>query len=102
MNKKFSLFQNLLSGKVDKIQEGSSYAVLKGDYYGEIFVLIEQKDDNLFFVSIPNMKVRKVESNKFEFGLKNKILDFIEIVPKEPYRLLKEHAKNMIRDKKFE
>jgi hypothetical protein len=102
MNKKFTLFQNLVPSNKDKIKEGSSYAVLKGDYYGEIFVLIERNNDDLFFVSIPNMKVRKVEFNKFEFGLKNKILDFVEIVPKEPYRLLKAHAKNMIKDKKVE
>lgn len=99
MNRKFNLYQNFISNKNFKITEGSSYAVLKGDYYGEIFVLIERKNDDLFFVSIPNMKVRKVVFDKFEFGLKNNILDFIEIVPKDSYKLLKEHAKNMIKNK---
>ncbi len=102
MSRKFTLLQNLFSSKSKVIKEGSSYAVLKGDYYGEIFVLIEHKDNDLFFVSIPNMKVRKVDCEKFKFGIENKILDFIEVVPNGPYKLLKAHAENTIRNKKVE
>ncbi len=95
-----NLFGSLF--KKEKYKKGSSYAVLGGDYYGEIFVLIKQDGDDLFFVSIPNMKVRKVNSEKIEIGIKEKILDFIKIVPKETYALLKKHCDNMIKNKKVD
>ncbi len=94
------MFFNLFSF-FNKLKKGSSYGVLSGDYYGEILVLIKQEEENLFFVSIPNMKVRKISLEKFNIGVRNKILDFIKIVPKDTYLLLKKHADNMIRDKKI-
>lgn len=88
--------------KKTKYKKGSSYGVVGGDYYGEIFVLVKEDVDCLFFISIPNMKVRKVSLEKFEIGIKNKVLDYIQIVPKETYQLLKSHFENMVKQGKID
>ena len=80
--------------KKTHIVKGSSYAILRGDYYGEIFVFFHQEDNTLFFVSLPKMEVRKVDIIKFDIGLGNKILDFVNIVPSDVYKLVKTHGKN--------
>ena len=36
--------------KKTHIVKGSSYAILRGDYYGEIFVFFHQEDNTLFFI----------------------------------------------------
>lgn len=76
------------------IEKGSSYAVLRGDYYGEILVFFHQEKETLFFVSMPKMEIRKVDIAKFDIGLENKILDFVNIVPSDVYKLVKIHGKN--------
>jgi hypothetical protein len=92
-------FNIFFSQKKNHIEKGSSYAVLRGDYYGEIFVFFHQEDDTLFFVSLPKMEVRKVNTVKFDIGLKEKILDFINIIPKNIYKVIECHGKNSISGK---
>jgi hypothetical protein len=96
----YGFFGNLF--KKNELQEGSSYAVLRGDYYGEIFIFIEEKNEEFIFVSIPSMKVRKVAIDKFKIGIREKIIEFVKVVPKDAYSLLKAHAKKDINDKKIE
>jgi hypothetical protein len=78
-----------------KIKDGSSYGILRGDYYGEIFVFIEEKDSVLYFISIPKMEIRKVDVAKFDFGLKNNIIEFNNIIPKEVFNFLKTYFKKL-------
>jgi hypothetical protein len=85
--------------KKNYIEKGSSYAVLRGDYYGEIFVFFHQEDDTLFFVSLPKMEIRKVNVVKFDIGVRDKILDFVNIVPKNIYKVIECHGKNSISGK---
>jgi dUTPase len=93
------IFNNVFSKKKNYIEKGSSYAVLRGDYYGEIFVFFYQEDDTLFFVSLPKMEIRKVNVVKFNIGVKDKILDFVNIVPKKIYKVIECHGKNSISGK---
>jgi hypothetical protein len=76
------------------IPKGSCYAVLRGDYFGEIFVFFHQEKDFLYFVSLPKMLVREVKINKFEIGLNDKILDPIKTLPKKIYDVVEKHGKN--------
>ena len=87
---------NLFGKKKKNIKRGSSYAVLRGDYYGEIFVFFKRKQDILYFVSLPKMKIREVDFEKFEIGLKEKIIDFIDIIPEEVYKVVEKHGKNTL------
>ena len=85
--------------KKNYIEKGSSYAVLRGDYCGEIFVFFRQDEDTLFFVSLPKMNVRKVNVVKFDIGVRDGILDFINIIPKNIYKVIECHGKNNISGK---
>jgi len=85
--------------KITHIEKGSSYAVLRGDYYGEIFVFFHQEEDTLLFVSLPKMEIRRVNIIKFDIGVRDKILDFINFIPKNVYKVLESHGKNTIASK---
>lgn len=75
---------------------GSCYAVLAGDYHGEIFVFFKQIDNTLMFVSLPSMVLREVEISKLEIGLKENILDSLEILPKDVYEVIECHGNNLM------
>lgn len=92
-------FKKLFSKDKNHIEKGSSYGVLKGDYRGEIFVFFKQEDCILYFVSLPKMELRKVDMCKFDIGLKDKILDFINIIPEDVYKVVESHGKNLISTK---
>ena len=57
------------------------YAITGGKYLGELFVFIEKQENNFNFLSLPDMKIREVPCDKFEFGLTNKIVDVVEKLP---------------------
>jgi len=89
-------FRNLFSKTKNHIEKGSTYGVLKGDYKGEIFVFFQQKDHTLHFVTLPKMELRKVDIGKFDIGIKEKILDFINILPYDVYKVVESHGKNIL------
>lgn len=92
-------FNKWFSKKETIIEKGSCYAVLRGDYLGEIFVFFEQKDDTMFFVTLPKMEIRKVDIAKFEIGVKEKIIDFVNILPKTVLKVVENHGKNTLKCK---
>lgn len=99
-SKILSYFLNFKSGedfgKLNlNISEGSSYGILRGDYYGEIFVFIEERDSVLYFITIPKMEIRKVDIAKFDFGLKNGVIEFNNIIPKDVFKFLKTYFKKL-------
>jgi hypothetical protein len=93
------MFKKLFKRKDTIIEGGSCYGVLRGDYHGEIFVFFEQDKDKMFFVSLPKMELREVEASKFYIGLGEKILDFINVLPKDVYKVIEAHGKNLLASK---
>ena len=71
------------------------YAVTGGKYLGEFFIYIEQREGDLLFLSLPSMERRAVPSDKFEFAIANKILDPVENLSKDMYKLCKEQYKSI-------
>jgi len=65
-----------------KIKFGNLYAVQAGDYVGQFFMFIEHRDDEYGFISIPSMENRIVDKEKFEFALKESIIEYVERVPR--------------------
>ena len=72
-----------------------SYAVTGGKYLGEFFVYMEQNESDIIFLSLPSMDKRYVPKDKFEYGIKNKILDPVDRLPKDVYNICKEHYKSI-------
>jgi hypothetical protein len=69
---------------------------LRGDYHGEIFVFFKQIENILMFVSLPKMCLREVEIEKFDIGLKEKILDCFDLLPKDVYKVIETHGNNLM------
>lgn len=71
------------------------YAITGGKYLGELFVFMEKTKENFIFLSLPDMKVREVPHEKFEFGLNNKIVDIVEKLPSHVFSTCKkQYLKN--------
>jgi hypothetical protein len=64
------------------------YAVTTGDYCGEMLVFAEQRGDSYCFISVPKNENRVVPINKFEFGIKNHVVEPVEKLPGYVYKLL--------------
>jgi hypothetical protein len=82
-------------------QKGFVYAVTTGIYAGQLFVFMEKTKQNEYnFLALPEMSVKAVPTDKFDFGLKNKIVDIVERLPKNIYTTcIKQYRKNLTLDK---
>lgn len=63
------------------------YAVTGGKYLGELLVFIESDNINNYFLSLPEMHVREIPSDKFKFGLNENIVDIVEKLPSDIYKV---------------
>ena len=68
---------------------GDSYAVTTGTYVGEIFIYIKTVNKAHCFLSIPKMLNREVPEDKFKYAKDNKVIEFLECVPKNERILCK-------------
>lgn len=78
-------------------KKGYVYAITGGKYLGELFVFMENNDNQNFFLSLPEMKIRTVPCDKFKFGLDNKIIDIVERLPRKVFNVCNvQYNKNLI------
>lgn len=74
---------------------GCVYAITAGKYLGELLVFVEEKNKVLKFLSLPTMALRDVPQDKFDVGIKSKIVDFVERLPKDIFSTcIKQYRKN--------
>ena len=64
------------------------YCILGGNYGGEFFVFLEEAENNFTFISLPNKEVRHVPKNSFNMGIKNKLVEYIECLPKRVFKVV--------------
>ena len=83
------LFSGILNTSTDRTEPraGYLYAVTGGRYLGEFFVYIEKVKGSFYFLSLPKMEVRQVPYHKCKLGIKDRILDEIEKLPKDIYEV---------------
>lgn len=84
------IYQSLLPSFAKKIEptERGVYAVEHGDFVGEFFVYITTNSNGSYdFLSLPKMQKRTVPQESFVSGIKNKIINFVEKLPKQVYKL---------------
>ena len=72
-----------------KLKFGSAFGVLHGQFTGELFVYIESTETTLHFLSIPNMKTREVPKDKYEYAIKNRVIEYIERLPRNERKVCK-------------
>ena len=57
------------------------YAVTAGKFLGELLVYAEQENDEYVFLVLPKMDIRRIPVEKFDMGIKNKIVEVVEKLP---------------------
>ncbi|NBW57102.1 hypothetical protein EBR43_04825 [bacterium] len=68
--------------------ERGVYAVEHGDFVGEFFVFIKTNLDGSYeFLCLPKMIRRTVPEQSFASGIKDKIINFVEKLPKNVYKM---------------
>jgi hypothetical protein len=65
------------------------YAVLTGDYVGQMFILVSIHLDTYQFLAVPEMKNINIPKDKFDFAINNTIIEFIEVVPRNFFKIIK-------------
>lgn len=73
-----------------------SYAVKHGYYAGEILIFIRKQVDSYEFLSIPKMLNRSIPCDNFNYGWGNGIIDFVEKIPKDVYKVITRQFENNI------
>ena len=68
--------------------KGCIYAVGTGTYVGEMFVFIEQNQNDYHFISIPKNVNREVPKDKFVLGLNSQIIDYVGQIDSDVLDLL--------------
>lgn len=79
--------------KGNKPRQRGTYGVPHGVFRGEIFCYIEEGKTDYYFLSLPKMIVRVIPKDKFDFAIKNSIIEFIEELPKKVYKVLEAQYK---------
>ncbi len=69
------------------------YAVVTGTYVGELFAFIDLKGSDYRFLSLPKMIIREIPEENFEFAMKNNIMEFVEQLPRDVYRVVEAQFK---------
>lgn len=65
-----------------------AYAVTRGTYLGEMLFWVETIGKNHCFISVPKNINRDIPQDKFKFGIENKILDIVDIIPTNVFEIL--------------
>lgn len=74
--------------KIKHPDKRNIYAITTGDYVGEMFIFIKSDETTHRFLSIPKNINRAVPKEKFEFGLKADIIEYIERIPRGVYKIV--------------
>jgi len=66
-----------------RIKLGDMYACRVGDYAGKMLIYIDKNKHEYGFLASPTMENIWVPIDKFDFGIKGGIINYVERVPKE-------------------
>ena len=69
------------------------YAVETGDYVGQMFTIVEPKEDYVGCLALPSMENIKVPKESFETGRNSNIIKFIEKLPRNVYSVVEAQYK---------
>ena len=67
------------------IKKRELYACSQGDYVGQMFIVIEVKDQKVNCLQVPDMKNIQIPTDKFDLGRNSDIIELVEVIPKDVY-----------------
>jgi hypothetical protein len=65
-----------------KIRLGNTYACQTGIHAGKMLIYIDKNSNQYGFLSSPTMENVWIPIDKFDFGIENGIIEYVERVPK--------------------
>jgi len=68
---------------IAKPETKTLYAVVTGQYCGELLLFAEEIADDFCFISIPKLINRSIPKDKFQLGLTEKIVEPAKTIPKK-------------------
>jgi hypothetical protein len=72
------------------------YAVTAGRFLGELLVYIKKDNTDYVFLSLPLMKNRAIPMDKFDFGIREKIVEVVRKIPNPVFKVCTaQYAKNV-------
>ena len=71
-----------------KLPEGEVYAVQTGDYVGEMWTFVKENNNSYEFLSTPKMENRTTPKDKFDFGKENAIIEYVETIPRDIFKVV--------------
>ena len=75
---------------MSNVNERDMFAVDHGDYAGSYFVVCLTGADNIGCVQLPDMQTIDVPTVEFTRGLKNNVLTWVALLPKDVYNYCKQ------------
>ena len=70
------------------------YAVETGDYVGQMFAIVDPRDDDIGCLALPRMENIEVPIESFDTGRNNDIIKFVERLPENVYSVIEAQYKN--------
>jgi hypothetical protein len=65
------------------------YAIKNGDYAGHFCAYIYSTNEKHVFLTVPNNQKIEVPLKDFEDGIEQGVVDFVEVLPKHVYKVIK-------------
>ena len=65
------------------------YAIKNGDYAGHFCAFISSTMEKHIFLTVPNNQKIEVPIKDFVEGIKTGLVDFVEVLPKNVYKVIK-------------
>jgi hypothetical protein len=93
---KFDYINKLLKKKTKvKPKAKQIYAVGTGTFVGEMLIYCKQDEENYYFLSIPKNINRKIPKERFDYGIQEKIIEYVKDLPSDVYKICyKQHDYN--------
>jgi len=63
------------------------YVVLEGQYKGEWLVKVKTDKENITFFSLPDKFIRGIPTKDYEWGIQNKVLEPVDVLPERVYNV---------------
>lgn len=63
------------------------YVVLEGTLKGEWLVQVKRSEKEITFFSLPDKFIRNIPVKDFEWGIANKVLEPVDVLPKSVYNV---------------
>ena len=77
------------------------YFVRQGTHKGDFLVEVDRIDGNKVFLALPDKNIHTIPIDDFNNGVKNKILDIVEKLPRSVYNVCKKEYKLLLSEQKY-